>query len=331
MKGNYIMKKMFSLAFVIFASVFSINTAYAKNEECKWPCKPITIIIPNAPGSASDVAARRIGETIKATLNVDYRLDYANGANGIVGTRKLLDSKPDGYTIMLSRAAIDVYNPVMKKDLPYDTFTDFTDIGVTFKFPMTIITNANGKYQTYESLKHPQSAKGFNGGSSTHGGILLLKRFAKNNNIYIEAIPYNSPDASRNNLLGNHLDLMVETVFPAIRFHRQEQIKILAVASRTRLHALPDVPTMTELGFPVEQWGFLSLRGPKGMPKEITAKLNEVLNTAMKERAYQAFLMSDGMFTPVNNRPDDLTRLIRKEIEFWDNVRQAENIPKTVN
>lgn len=325
------MKKLFSTAVIVFSTIFSVNTAYAKSEECKWPCKPITIIIPNAPGSASDVAARRIGESIKANLNVDYRLDYVNGANGIIGTRKLLESKPDGYTIMLSRAAIDVYNPVMKTDLPYDTYKDFTDIGVTFKFPLTIITNPNGKYQTYESLKHPQSAKGLNGGSSTHGGILLMKRFAKHNNIHIETIPYNSPDASRNNLLGNHLDLMAETVFPAIRFHRQGQIRILAVASRERLHSLPDVPTMTELGFPVEQWGFLSLRGPKDLPKDITAKLNEVLNLAMKERAYQALLMSDGMFTPVNNRPEDLTRLIRKEIEVWDNVRRSENIPKTNN
>jgi len=322
-KDQTTMKK---ILFAVFCALtFSAAT---QAEECKWPCKPITIIIPNAPGSASDVAARRIGESIKSKLNVEYRLDYANGANGIVGTRKLLDSKPDGYTVMLSRAAIDVYNPVMKKNLPYDTLNDFTDIGVTFKFPMTIITSRTGKYQTYESIKHPLSNKGLNGGSSTHGGILLLKRFAKSNNIYIEAIPYNSPDASRNNLLGNHLDLMVETVFPAIKFHRQDQIKILAVATKERLHALPDVPTLAELGFPVEQWGFLSLRGPKGMPKDITDQLNDVLNHAMKERAYQAMLMSDGMFTPVNNRPGDLTKLIRKEIEFWDNVRQSENIAR---
>ncbi len=317
---------MKKLLFAVFCALSLSATAQA--DECKWPCKPITIIIPNAPGSASDVAARRIGESIKATLKVDYRLDYANGANGIVGTRKLLDSKPDGYTIMLSRAAIDVYNPVMKKNLPYDTLNDFTDIGVTFKFPMTIITNANGKYQTYDSLKTPVSSKGFNGGSSTHGGILLLKRFAKVNHTYIEAVPYNSPDASRNNLLGNHIDLMVETVFPAVKFHRQGQIKILAVAAKERLHALPDVPTLAELGFPVEQWGFLSLRGPRGMPQDITNKLNEVLNLAMKERSYQAMLMSDGMFTPVNNRPQDLTKLIRKEIEVWDGVRQSENIAK---
>lgn len=292
---------------------------------CVYPCKPITIIIPNGPGSASDVAARRIGDSIRSELKQDYQIEFIPGGNGVVGTKKLLSSHADGYTIMLSRAAIDVYNPVMRNNIGYDTLQDFTNIGVTFKFPMSVIVNPQSQFNTYTRLK--ESPK-LNAGSSTHGGILLIKRMAKNYSSDIVAAPYNTPDLSRNNLIGNHLDFIVETAFPAINFHRQGQIKIVAVASTSRLPALPEVPTLTELGYPVEQWGFLSLRGPYGMNKDVVDTLNRVLNHAMKERAYQAQLIADGMHTPTNNRPEDLTRLITQEIKFWEAVRQQERINK---
>lgn len=291
--------------------------------DCAYPCKPITIIIPNGPGSASDVAARRIGESIKEHLHQDYQLDFIPGANGVVGTRKLLDSKPDGYTIMLSRAAIDVYNPVMRNNLGYDTLSDFSDIGVTFKFPMSVIVNPKSKNNTYSDLTR---AAQLNAGSSTHGGILLIKRMSKHYRNDIVAAPYNTPDATRNNLAGQHLDFIVETVFPAINAHRQGLVQIVGVASHERLPALPNVPTLRELGYPVEQWGFLSLRGPRGMDPAVVAKLNDVLNRAMKERAYQAQLIADGMYTPANNRPSDLTKLIAGEYSAWDSVRQQEKI-----
>lgn len=295
----------------------------AMASECIYPCKPITIIIPNGPGSASDVAARRIGDSIKSELHQEYRIEFIPGGNGVVGTQKLLAAAADGYTIMLSRAAIDVYNPVMRNNISYDTFKDFTDIGVTFKFPMSVIVNPTTTNSTYAALT--KTAK-LNAGSSTHGGILLIKRMAKHYSHDIVAAPYNTPNASRNDLIGGHLHFMVETVFPAINFHRQGQIQIVGVAASERLPALPDVPTLAELGYPVEQWGFLSLRGPRGLPKDVTNKLNTVLNHAMKERAYQAQLIADGMHTPVNNRPDDLTKLIAKEVKFWDGVRQQEKI-----
>jgi len=316
------MKKLL-LILSIFLAV-SVSAA-----ECDYPCKPVTFVSNVVAGGPSDTLfLRPFSEFFKRETGQPLIIDYMPGGEGLVQIRHLKAAKPDGYTIGLVRSATAVYKPVMDT-VEYDPVKDITNIVFFVRFPDAIYVNAKNPATSLKDLIANAPPKGLNAGMSFHGARILTYMMGEHAKVQIEPIMYPGDAGANNALLGQHLDLVIGTIGGVpITMHREGKFKIIATTGDRRVPSLPDVPTIRELGYNIEQYTFFAVGGPPNMDSVTVKKINSLVNKFMRDPEFQAKVNADGMFTPANNTPEDVTRYIESEIKFWDTYRRKHNIPK---
>lgn len=317
------MKKLLA----IFLSILAFSSLAA---ECDYPCKPVTFVLGVVAGGPADsLFVRPFSEYFFKETGQPMIVEYMPAAESLMQIRRLRASKGDGYTIGLVRSSTSIYKPVMDT-VEYNPVTDLTNIAVFVRYPSAIYVNTESSYYTYKDLTAKAPAQGLNIGMSYHGARILSYVIGEHEKVFIQPIMYPGDAGANTALMGKQLDAVIGTLGGVpIQMQRAGKFRMIATTGDRRIPSIPDVPTLKELGFNIEQYTFLGVGGPPNMDPAVVKKLNTMLNKFLRDPEFQSKLNQDGMYTPANNTPEAMSRFIDSEIKTWESYRKRHNIPKT--
>jgi tripartite-type tricarboxylate transporter receptor subunit TctC len=291
-----------ALALVTLASLWHGWAAAA------FPDKPIRVIIGFPAGGPLDSHARLLAERLQQNLGQPIVIDYRPGAGGSIGAEYVAKSPADGHTLLLANTGTMVINPALYTKLPYQTLRDFVPVARTAQQPLALVVHPSVPARTLpEFIAYAKAHPGqLNYASAGNGGIshLVPEMFKQAAGVYIVHLPYRGSAPAFSDVLAGHAQMMAESVPQVAQYAKQGKVRALAVTSRERSPALPEVPTMIEAGLrDFEVVGFYGFLAPAGTPREVVARLSQafqqVLDAAdMRQRMTQqgadpAFLGSD--------------------------------------
>jgi tripartite-type tricarboxylate transporter receptor subunit TctC len=298
-----------------------------------YPTRPVTLVVPYAPGGSADTLPRIIAERMRATLGKPVIVENVTGAAGSIGTGRVARAAPDGYTFGLGTWSSHVANGAVYP-LQYDVRDDFEPIAQVASSPLMIATNRQATPDSLEELlawlkANPgKISQGTNGpGSVMHlAGVLLQQQIGARFNF----VPYRGSAPAMQDLLSGQIDLYIGLPADLLPQVRAGNVKVHAVAARHRMMTAPDIPTADEAGlsgFEVSAWfGFWA---PKGTPREVIEKLNAAIREALADPAVRQRLeqqMHLVIPAPKMQTSDALRDLQAAEIEKWWPIIRAAKI-----
>lgn len=302
----------------------------AQAQSPAWPAKSITLVVPYAAGGFGDIRARKIGEKLSKSLGVPVVVENRAGAGGVVGTHHLVKAAPDGHTIGMGNLAPLAVNVSLMKKLPYDPVKDVEPVILLERAPLILsVAPGVGVASLKELVDKAKASPGkLSYGSSGIGGAHHLSgaMFAHQASIDIVHVPYKGGAAAATDLLAGHIAMMFEMGYAALPAIKAGKVRPLAVSSRKRLAALPDIPTLDESGFPAfESYNWQGIIAPKGTPAAIIARLSQELNAILQQPDMrEAF--ADSVSEPVGGTPSEFAAFIRSETAKWAAVVKTANI-----
>ena len=242
-----------------------------------FPSKPVRIVIGFPAGGPLDQHARLLSDRLQQVLGQPVLIDYKSGAGGTVGAQDVMKAAPDGYTLMLANTGVMVINPALYSKLPYGTLKDFVPVARTAMQPLALLVNPDVPVKNLkEFISYTRARPGqINYGSAGNGGIshLVPEMFKTATGLFMVHIPYRGSAPAFTDLMAGQVQFMAESIPQAANYHKQGKVRALAVTSRERNPALPDVPTMAEAGIPnfvVTSWCAFGM--PAGVPAPIVAR-----------------------------------------------------------
>lgn len=284
--------------------------------------KPVLkILVGFPPGGSVDVVARLLAERMRVSLDQNVIVDNKPGAAGRVALAEVKRAAPDGNTLVLAASGALVILPWLYKNLGYDPVRDFTPIArtTTFDFALTVGPGApSGDLKAlFAWLKaNPDKANYATSGAGTvpHFTGLLL---SQETSIPLTHVAYKGGAPAAQDLLGGQVPLMVDTASETIEHHRSGKLRILAVTGESRSAALPEVPTLKELGFNVVADAFFGLYGPANMAADRTQKISDAVAQALGNPELQARIRSLGL-TPAFAGPQALANVQATHLKRWE-------------
>jgi tripartite-type tricarboxylate transporter receptor subunit TctC len=317
---------------VLGASV-ALATAFSSGASAQsYPTKPITVIIPFAGGSASDVVSRIMFERMSKSMGQPMVVENRPGAGGNTGTGASAKAPPDGYTIVGSGSGPFAANKALYKDLGYDPEKDFEIIGPFAFFNIVIVASAKLPVKDLKELIALAKAKpgelnyGSVGiGSSQHLGGEYFQQVA---GVKLTHVPYRNIAQYGPDLIAGQVPLGFQWL-PNVNAPLQSGgAKALAVAGKARLPALPNVPTTAEAGLPeYVASGWFALAAPKGTPKEVVERLNKEMKDALADPGVKEKFAQQGAEGRVPSVAESI-KFVHDEIIKWDGIITKAGIPK---
>ena len=292
-----------------------------------WPEKPITLIVPAAPGGTTDITARLLSEKLGAALGTTVVVENRAGAAGIIGTQALLRSAPDGYTIGFGNIGPNGINYSLYKNLPYKS-TDFAPITLVISVPNILVVNSKSPYNTVkelvDSLKNdPKGNYSFGSSGTGQSPHLSSEMFAQRTGLSLTHIPYKGMGPAVTALLGGQVTFLIDNLPSSISFIRSGQFRALAITGEQRSPQLPDVPTMAEAGIKdmvVTAWfGFVA---PAGTPADIVNKIQQATKKVLEmPDIKQRFAEMGGV--PGGGTPAEFGAFMDREQASWRKIVEA--------
>ena len=295
-----------------------------------WPSRPVTIILPFAPGGGTDLLARALAQDLGERFGQQFVVDNRAGAGGNVDAAAVAKAAPDGYTILFGTPGPLANNKLMYKNLPFDPEQAFTPIVLIAKSPLIIAAKVSLPVKDIKELAayakaNPGKLNVGVPGNGTLGHItsVLLQREL---GISMTDVPYRGTALVVNDLLGGQVDLAMDFMPSYVPLVREGKVRALAVTTSQRSSDLPDVNTVQDAGFPgFEATAWYALAAPAGTPSEIIDKLNAATNAFLKSPKGQETLANLSM-QAVGGSPADLKAFIASELQKWGPVVKEANI-----
>ena len=294
-----------------------------------YPTRPVTMIIPFAAGGPTDVLGRIVGARMSELLGQQVVIENVGGAGGMTGSARVAQAKPDGYTMVLGTVGTHAQGQTLYKKPLYNAATDFTPVALIAEVPIVLIARkdlpANNLKEFIAYTKQNQDKMSFGSagaGSATHLGCVVLNTAM---GTHVTHVPYRGTGPAMQDLQGGRIDFLCEIASTAKPQIDGGSVKAIAMLTKQRSPALPNVPTALEQGLDVQAYTWNAIFLPKGAPAEIVNKLHDVIlqtmhTPAVKERleALGAVIVSDDRATP-----EYLGNFVKSEIEKWAAPIQA--------
>ncbi|ANI99359.1 hypothetical protein A8O14_04175 [Polynucleobacter wuianus] len=284
---------------IIFGICIAINLLFAGNLLAQdYPNKPIKVLVGYAPGGAVDLVARTLGQSLSASMGQPVVIENKPGAGTNIAVKQLIDSPPDGYTLMVAANALAA-NMSLYKPQPFDIDKDITPIALIGRVPVVIATSADSKYQKLSDLIKAAKANpdfityGTPGNGATPH--MAMKFFEQAAGISLKHVPYKGGSPAITDLIGGQLDLVAVNMLEVAPHVKSGKLKIIAVMSAKRSPLFPDVPTVAESGFPgFEASVWYSLIAPAKTPASIVKTLHTQVEKALQSKEMMERLGSVG-------------------------------------
>jgi len=289
-----------------------------------YPSRPIRMIVPQAPGSASDTVARLLAAELSPRLGQQVVVDNRPGGALMIGMEMTARAAPDGYTIGYAPVGGLVISPNVSGKPPYDSNKDFAAIIMTAFNTMLLASNPNLAIKNVRELidyakANPNKLSNASSGNGTpgHVGMELFKLMS---NTPIVHIPYKGGAAGITATISGEVQLMMESLNSITPNAKAGRVRALGVTGSKRAAVLPDVPTIAEAGVPgYEAITWNGIVAPAGMPRAMIARLNTEINRALAEPGLQQKLAAIGA-EPAGGTPEDFAKFIRSEYAKWGDV-----------
>jgi tripartite-type tricarboxylate transporter receptor subunit TctC len=301
----------------------SAGTAIAQQD---YPTRSITMIVPFAAGGPTDTVARLVAQAMSGTLKQQIIVENVAGAGGTIGAARAAKAPPDGYTVFLHHIGMSTA-PALYRKLSYDPLKDFEPIGEVADAPMTFVAKKDfppkDAKELISYLKEKKDkvtyANAGLGAASHLCGLLFMTAIEAQ----MTTVPYKGTGPAMNDLLGGQVDTMCDQTTNTLSQIKSDKIKVYGVTTKKRLQALPNVPTLAEVGlkdFEVVVWH--GLYAPKGTPRPVIDKLVSALQAALKDQNVKARMneLSTDPATPDRVKPEALRKRLESEIAKWGPV-----------
>ena len=294
-----------------------------------YPSKPIRIVVPFGPGSATDNISRMLAEKAGKSLGTTFVVDNKPGANGLIAAREVVSAPKDGYTIIVSSNSAHAANQYLYKDLGYDPVKDFTPItGLTIN-PHVIVVRSELPIRDMKELiaygkANPGKLNMGNGNTGSLANASLIRAMGGFTGV---DVAYKSPPAAVTDLLGGRIDLLSTDYFIVNDHIKVGKLRAIGVTSRKRLPALPDVPAIGETipGYDLNGW--VAAFAPAGTPPDVIAKLNKAFTEFVNSPEFQKYTDQQGMLGFATT-PEELGTFQREQVGKWADVLQRAGVPR---
>mgnify|MGYP000311273111 CR=1 FL=1 len=302
----------------MFASIILVAANVSAN--AAWPEKPITIIVPAAPGGTADLVSRLLSEKLSTALGTTVVVENKAGAAGIIGSQQLVRAAPDGYTLMMGNIGPNAINYGLYKTLPYRP-DEFQPITLVISSPNLLVVNEQSPFKTVQELidaiKKDPSKYSFGSSGAGQSPHLSSEMFMQRAGFQIPHIPYKGAGPSVAALMGNQYTFMIATMPSVMTQVRAGKLRALAITSQTRSSELPEIPTTEEAGIHdmiVTAW--FGLLAPAGTPDDIIQKIQRATRTILDSPDIRTRFKDLGG-EPGGNSSAEFTAFINQEIRNW--------------
>lgn len=295
-----------------------------------YPNRPIKWVVAYPPGGGTDFLARTLGAQMAKQMGQAVVIDNRPGGAGMIGAEMVARSPADGYTVFTGDNGTLVYNAALFKKVPYAAQTDFAAVSMMARFPLVLLANNDAPFANARALieliknKPGQLSYASPGmGSPHHLAMELLKQRA---NLFILHVPYRGSGGAIQDLMGGQIPLFVADSAAALPLIRPGKVKALAVFSKNRMAALPDVPTLAELGYAdVEAYGWQGMVVPASTPKDIVQRLNQELGQAIQNPEVIRKFADFGLDL-IPGTSDAMGRYLAEETRIWHQLIRERQI-----
>jgi tripartite-type tricarboxylate transporter receptor subunit TctC len=284
-----------------------------------FPTRPITVIVPFAAGGSSDVVMRLLSKSVSESLKQSVVVENRPGGSGNVAAFAIKNATPDGYTLMMGHTGSHAINVTLYPDLKHDPLKDFAPITPLTSFNNILTVPADSPAKTPKDLVALAKSKpeGLSYGSQGvgTGGHLLGVVLAKQTGIKLVHVPYRGVAPAVTDMVAGRVDMMFLGYLTSKPHIEAGKLRMLGVAGAKRLDIAPDVPTMTEAGFPevtMDQW--FGLFAPAGTPRPVVDKLNAAFVKALESDEVKKALFAQGSIV-IPGKPEDLTAMMVRDIK----------------
>lgn len=295
-----------------------------------YPTKPIRLVVPFTPGGSSDILARAVGQELTKAWGQSVIIDNVPGAGGAIGADKVAKALPDGYTLFMGHIGTLAVNPLIYPKLSYDPIKSFAPVAWVARVPNVLVVHPTVAAKSVRELvalaKSKPGQLNYGSGGNGSAAQLATEYFKLQTHTFIVHVPYRGTAPAVTDLLAGQTQLMFTGAPAVMQFVKAGQLRALAVSSRKRLEAMPDLPTMAESGykdFEVDQW--YGVVAPAGTPPAIVAKLNAQINQSLSSPELKVRLESEGAIANPTT-PEAFGAHIRQELARWKPVVAAGQI-----
>jgi tripartite-type tricarboxylate transporter receptor subunit TctC len=299
-----------------------------------YPTRPVTFVVPYAPGGATDLFARLLGQKLEQRLGKPFVVENKPGASATIAASAVARSAPDGYTLMMASSTPMALNVTVRKSLPYDPTVDLAPIALVARVPFVLVVNPSLPVQSVADLiklakeKPGQLSYATPGPGTFHH--LNAEMFKTLFGLDLVNVPYKGTLPGLNDVIGGHVAMMFSDVPPALPLIAAGKLRALGVTTLQRVASAPDIPPLAEVGVPgydASSWHMVATQG--SVPKPIIDKLHATLTAIMSDPDVVQALIRDGTIPQVSPPPDELKQFVKSEIVRWGEVVRKAGIAGT--
>jgi tripartite-type tricarboxylate transporter receptor subunit TctC len=313
------------LAAVVASGCSALAAAAAQAQT--YPAKPVSIIVPAAPGGVTDVLGRTLAQRFAEAWGAQVIVENKPGANNQIAAEYVTKAAPDGYTLFIGPESTFVINPSLFPKLPYDPVKGFTPITGLVTINHALIINPALPVRNVEELiaRARQKPGEINYGTFGVGssGHLNMELFQALSGAKFQAVHYKGATPALTDVVAGHIQMMFISVGTAMPQWKADKVKLIAVGAAKRMALLPEVPTVAESGLPgYEAVSWFGLFGPPGMPADVVAKINAEVRRIFADPEIKKSFLERQYFDSIAGSPDELTSYIKSDEPKWRKVIQ---------
>jgi tripartite-type tricarboxylate transporter receptor subunit TctC len=289
-----------------------------------WPAKPIRFVVPFAPGGTSEIVARSVAAELTKQLGVSVYVENKPGGAGVTAMSEVAKSPPDGHTLILTHVGTLAVNPFMLKNQPYDVNRDFAPVTLLAKVPNVFVIHPDVPAKNFQEFvayaKANPGKLNYGSAGNASAGHLAMEYLKLVTGMFITHIPYRGTGPQLTDLLAGRTQAS-SAGMPALGAHiRSGKLRAIAVGTQQRIPAMPDVPTVAELGFKnfeTSQW--YGIHVPSGTPPEIIRRLQEESFKALRSSAVTERFATDNAVGG-GGPASEYAEFVRKEQAIWKDI-----------
>jgi tripartite-type tricarboxylate transporter receptor subunit TctC len=300
-----------------------------------YPTRPVTIIVPFAPGGSTDIVARLLGHKLEQRLGKTFIIENRPGAGTIIAASAVAKAEPDGYELLMAPSSTMAVNVTLYKKLPYDPATDFIPLAGLARVPFVLVVNPSLPVHSVRDLiAYARERPGQLSFASVGPGVphhLYAELLMSTAGIAMIHVPYKGSTPALNDLVAGHIPLMFCDIPPAIGMLQAGKLRALGVTTRTRVPALPGVPPIAEAGLPEfgARPGWHMMVAPSRTPHDIVEKLHTELIGILALPEIESEISRLGMLPFENTSVEGLRDFVKSETLRWGKVVERAGIARS--
>jgi tripartite-type tricarboxylate transporter receptor subunit TctC len=287
-----------------------------------FPERPVTLVIPFAPGGSSDAIARLLSERMTPILGQPVVAENRPGAGGIVASQSVARARPDGHTLLFGGLSAQILVQGVQPNLPFDPVADFAPVIITSKVPLVLVAarqlEVNDAAGLIQRIRREPGQHNFSSAGNGTSGHVAAQHFADVNQLQVTHVPYRGSAAGLADLIAGRISYLADTPSVVAAQAQAGQLRAMATFSGTRAAALPQVPTMREAGLPqvnnMEPWQ--AILAPRGTPEPVLARLNAALTSILADPEVRARFAAIDL-TVIGGSVSEAARFFRAENDLW--------------